>query len=87
MATAELVESGTAGVTDPMELGRSFAQLRRLMSKNKSKKVVDTRASKGRKLRFDVQTSLVGYMPPTHHLGQTPNAMAQELFSHLFSSA
>jgi hypothetical protein len=33
------VESGTANVTDPIALGRSHAQLRRMLRKNKKKDV------------------------------------------------
>lgn len=80
----ELVESGTANVTDPIALGRSHAQLRRMLRKNK-KKDVDQKASKGRKLRYDVMAPLVNFMPAITTTQQvTP--MAEELFSHLFSS-
>lgn len=46
-------------------------------------KKVDTRASKGRKLRFDVQEKLVNYMVPSH-VGPVP--WADEKISELFAS-
>lgn len=54
----ELVESGTANVTDPIALGRSHAQLRRMLRKNKKKDV-------DQKVRnvFDVRSGLSAMLP------------------------
>ena len=47
----------------------------------KRRKQVDRRASKGRRLRFDVQEKLVNFMTPveaTHHIA------SQQIFQNLF---
>ena len=46
----ELIERKTEGITDPMLLGQKWLQIQRM--RNKVKKKVDTRASKGRKTRY-----------------------------------
>ena len=44
----ELIERKTEGVTDPLRLGQKWLQIQKM--RNKIKKKVDTKASKGRKL-------------------------------------
>ncbi len=46
----ELIERKTEGITDPMLLGQKWLQIQKM--RNKIKKKVDTRASKGRKTRY-----------------------------------
>ncbi|PNH10770.1 Protein bfr2 [Tetrabaena socialis] len=50
----------------------------------KKRKVVDRRASKGRKLRYHVQDKLVAFMAPVEI---EPPAFAANLFSNLFGHA
>ena len=49
---------------------------------NKRRKVVDRRASKGRKLRFDVMEKLVGFMAPVEEGEES--ALARQLAGCLF---
>lgn len=47
------------------------------------KKQVDTKASKGRKVRYDIHQKLVNFMAPVD-LSVTSNTTRQELYSSLF---
>jgi len=76
----ELVEAGNAGVTDPITMGRNYLKIQKLRVKQKKKR--DRKASKGRKLRYDVMAPLVNFMPPIK--GREPPAVADELFTCLF---
>lgn len=58
----ELIEFKSADVTDPVQLGRQWLQLQNLRSKMKRK--IDTRATKGRKIRYVVHSKLVNFMAP-----------------------
>ena len=57
---------------DPPRLPRHWAQLRKLRSK--LKKNLDTKASKDRKIRYNVHKKLVGYMAPTDRSSFTDEA-------------
>jgi hypothetical protein len=72
----ELVESGTANVTDPIALGRSHAQLRRMLRKNK-KKDVD---QKVRNVLMSAQVSQRCSQPETNttHTRTTAGVQGQE---------
>lgn len=56
----ELIANKTAVTDDPHEMGRQWVELQRLRSKQKKK--VDTKASKGRKIRYDVHETIVDFM-------------------------
>lgn len=56
----ELIERKTASVTDPHTLGRHWVGAEKL--RHNVKKKVDTRASKGRKIRYEVYPKLVNFM-------------------------
>merc|ERR1712025_937999 len=58
----EHIEKKTAASTDSAEVGRQWLQIQKLRAKLKKK--VDTRASKGRKVRYDIHTKLVNFMAP-----------------------
>ncbi|CAF0774507.1 unnamed protein product [Didymodactylos carnosus] len=77
----EFIERKTASITDPLQISRHWAQLRKLRSK--SKKKVDTKASKGRKIRYNVHKKLVNFMAPTDRSTFTEDAK-NDLFSSLF---
>jgi protein AATF/BFR2 len=78
----ELIERKTAGVTDPIALGQQWIQLQKLRSK--AKKKVDTRASKGRKTRYDIHSKLVNFMAPTYPKSTLTDEAKNELFASLF---
>ncbi|VEN40434.1 unnamed protein product [Callosobruchus maculatus] len=77
----ELIEMKSADVTDPVQLGRQWIQLQNLRSKMKRK--VDTRASKGRKIRYAIHSKLVNFMAPIDENLWTDEAKS-ELYSSLF---
>jgi len=58
----ELIDRQTNNVLDPVELSRKSIELQNLRNKNKKK--VDTKASKGRKIKFDVHKPMVNFMAP-----------------------
>ncbi len=62
----ELIERKTNSVSDPIELSRRAIELQKLRSQNKKK--VDTKASKGRKIRFDVHKPMVNFMAPIYRV-------------------
>lgn len=60
----ELIDRRSANVADPIELARKSIELNQLRLKNKKK--VDTKASKGRKIRYNVHKPLVNFMAPIY---------------------
>lgn len=51
---------------DPVELARKAIELSQLKAKTSKKKTVDTKASKGRKIRFNIHKPLVNFMAPIY---------------------
>ncbi|CAB4069019.1 AATF [Lepeophtheirus salmonis] len=79
----ELISAKTAGVEDPNELGRQWLEVQKIRSKMKKKLAIDTKASKGRKIRYDIHAKLVNFMAPVYF--ETMNDEAKnELYSSLF---
>ena len=79
----ELIEVKSADITDPIQLGKQWVQLQSL--RNKMKKKVDTRATKGRKIRYTVHSKLVNFMPPIENSVYADDART-ELFKSLFGA-
>ena len=78
----ELIESKTGNDSnDPMLLSSKWIQIQKL--RNKIKRKVDTKASKGRKIRYDVHSKLVNFMAPVDTTTYTDQAKTQ-LFNSLF---
>lgn len=63
----ELIEHKTSVVdpNDQLALGRQWLSIQKLRSKIRKK--VDTKASKGRKVKFQTHTKLVNFMAPVDH--------------------
>ena len=80
----ELIEKKTTSSTESGEVGKHWLQIQKLRSKLKKK--VDARASKGRKVRYDIHTKLVNFMAPVRLSDQMPDNSRQELFSSLFGA-
>ncbi|KAH6579586.1 hypothetical protein BASA50_004988 [Batrachochytrium salamandrivorans] len=78
----ELIESRTADSDDPVLLAVKFAQLKQMKNKQ-GKKSVDTRASKGRKVRYHVHEKIQNFMA-SEPRGTWHEEMVSELFSSLF---
>lgn len=80
----EFIEQRTGGNTDnPIEMGRQWLALQKL--RRKVKKKVDTKASKGRKIRYDVHGKLVSFMAPIEK-GTMADSSRNELFCSLFGA-
>lgn len=79
----DLIEKKSSDVTDPIQLGRQWLKLQKLRSKMKRK--IDTRATKGRKIRYVVHPKLVNFMAPEDKSVWTEEAKT-ELFSSLFGN-
>uniref|UniRef100_A0A182NI03 Apoptosis antagonizing transcription factor/protein transport protein n=1 Tax=Anopheles dirus TaxID=7168 RepID=A0A182NI03_9DIPT len=77
----ELIEYKTSTTDSPQEISNKLAELQKL--RNKMKKKVDTKASKGRKIRYVVHNKLVNYMAPVPDYDWTDEAK-DELFGSLF---
>uniref|UniRef100_A0A3P8UCF1 Apoptosis antagonizing transcription factor n=1 Tax=Amphiprion percula TaxID=161767 RepID=A0A3P8UCF1_AMPPE len=79
----ELIERKTnaADPNDQVAMGRQWLAIQKLRSKIKKK--VDTKASKGRKVRFHVHSKLVNFMAPIDHSSMSDEARS-ELYRGLF---
>ncbi|XP_057655825.1 protein AATF [Diorhabda carinulata] len=75
----ELIEFKSADLTDPVQLSRRWMQLQSL--RNKMKRKIDTKATKGRKIRYDVHKKLVHFVSPI-----VDNLWSDEAKMELFSS-
>ncbi|UJR27185.1 hypothetical protein I4U23_008481 [Adineta vaga] len=79
----EYIERKTASITDPDQISKHWAQLRKL--RTKLKKNIDTKASKDRKIRYNVHKKLVNYMAPIDRCSFTDEAKS-DLFTSLFGT-
>jgi protein AATF/BFR2 len=79
----ELIESRITS-DDPTQLAIKFAQLKAL--NKKQKKVVDTRASKGRKIRYVVHEKIQNFMA-SEPKGTWHDEMVEELFAGLIGKS
>lgn len=79
----ELIEFRSADITDPVQLSRQWIQLQNFRSK--MKRNVDTRATKGRKIRYTVHPKLVNFMAPIDNSSWSEEAK-NDLFKSLFRS-
>lgn len=77
----ELIEYKSNVDENQAEITQKFIELQKVRSRMKKK--VDTRASKGRKIRYIVHNKLVNFMPPRDDSEWTDEAK-NELFSSLF---
>ncbi|XP_061106291.1 protein AATF isoform X3 [Conger conger] len=70
----ELIERKTSAAdpNDQVAMGRQWLAIQKLRSKIKKK--VDTKASKGRKVRFQVHSKLVNFMAPIDHSSMSDEA-------------
>lgn len=79
----ELIERKTSAAdpNDQVAMGRQWLAIQKLRSKIKKK--VDTKASKGRKVRFHIHSKLVNFMAPIDHSSMSDEARS-ELYRGLF---
>ncbi|KAF7729117.1 hypothetical protein EC973_004885 [Apophysomyces ossiformis] len=76
----ELIESRMVDTDDPMAVGMRWAASKK--TESKKKKVVDQKASKGRKLRFEVHEKIQNFMAPIP-TGDWHDEKTDELYSSL----
>uniref|UniRef100_S4R581 Apoptosis-antagonizing transcription factor C-terminal domain-containing protein n=1 Tax=Petromyzon marinus TaxID=7757 RepID=S4R581_PETMA len=82
----ELIECKTAATdsNDQLAWGRQWLEIQKLRSKVKKK--VDTKASKGRKIRYNVHSKLLSFMAPVDNSCISDEART-ELFRSLFGKS
>jgi protein AATF/BFR2 len=73
----ELIDRKTNAISDPIELSRRAIELQKL--RTQSKKKVDTKASKGRKIRFHVHKPMVNFMAPMYRVSMPEEARLNQL--------
>ncbi|XP_063830341.1 protein AATF-like [Ostrinia nubilalis] len=81
----ELIECKSADISDPVQLSRQWIALQQMRSKMKRK--VDTKATKGRKIKYVVHNQLVNYMAPekcTTWTDESTNELYSSLFGKMF---
>ncbi|RVE51406.1 hypothetical protein evm_003961 [Chilo suppressalis] len=81
----ELIECKSADISDPVQLSRQWIALQQMRSKMKRK--VDTKATKGRKIKYVVHNQLVNYMAPeksTTWNEESTNELYSSLFGKMF---
>ncbi|KAI2803494.1 Wnt inhibitory factor 1 [Blomia tropicalis] len=77
----QIIENKMSDVDDSSVITKKYIEIQRM--RNKLKKQVDTRASKGRKIRYDVHEKLVNFMAPVNKTTMTEEGK-DELFKSLF---
>lgn len=79
----ELIEYKTSSSSNANEMAKQFTELQKL--RKKMKKTVDTRASKGRKIRYVVHNKLVSFMAQDNS-SKWSEEQKDELFKSLFGA-
>lgn len=79
----DLIDRKTSSSADGSQLTRQWLEVQKLRSKLKKK--VDTKASKGRKIRYDIHTRMVNFMAPVYTHSNREQSTNQ-LFSSLFGT-
>lgn len=77
----ELIERKTADIDDPIAISRQWLEIQKL--RNKVKKKIDTKASKGRKVRYNTHSKLVNFMAQMDNCTWTDESK-DDLFKSLF---
>lgn len=78
----DLIEYKSSDVTDPVQLSNQWIQLQNMRKKMKMK--VDTRATKGRRVRYNIHNKLVNFMAPVTVYDTWTDSAKNELYNSLF---
>ncbi|XP_076244962.1 apoptosis antagonizing transcription factor [Calliopsis andreniformis] len=78
----DLIEYKSVNITDPLQLSKQWIQLQNMRRKMKRK--IDTRATKGRRIRYDVHNKLVNFMAPININDTWSDQAKDELYNSLF---
>jgi protein AATF/BFR2 len=81
----EFIDTRMQDTNDPTVLAMRFAKMKQLQKKKSSREIVDTKASKGRKIRYQVQEKIQNFMAPEPR-GTWHDEMCQELFANLLGN-
>lgn len=79
----ESIEYNSSDITDPVQLSKQWIALQNLRSKKKRK--IDTRATKGRRLRYDVHSKLVNSTASINFNDNLSDLTKNELYNSVFS--
>lgn len=78
----DLIEYKSSDVTDPIQLSKQWIQLQNMRRKMKRK--IDTRATKGRRVRYNVHNKLINFMAPITVYDTWTDIAKNELYNSLF---
>ncbi|XP_011498623.1 PREDICTED: protein Aatf [Ceratosolen solmsi marchali] len=78
----DLIEFKSSDITDPIQLSKQWVQLQNMRSKIKKK--VDTKATKGRRIRYSVHQKLINLMAPMTTLDTWTDRAKDDLYNSLF---
>lgn len=78
----DLIEYKSSDITDPIQLSKQWIKLQNMRRKMKRK--IDTRATKGRRIRYNVHNKLVNFMAPITINDTWTDHAKNELYSSLF---
>ncbi|KHN77005.1 Protein AATF [Toxocara canis] len=81
----DLIERKSAEVVDPIEMSKQWLEMQKLRQKRSKNKKIDTKASKGRKIRYVVIPKLVNYFPSTPEKVKWTHETRNQLFKSLFA--
>lgn len=80
----ELIEYKSNVGDSQSEITQKFIELQKV--RNKMKRKIEVRASKGRKIRYNVHNKLVNFMPPKDESALFTDEAKTELFNSLFGN-
>ncbi|KOX71644.1 Protein AATF [Melipona quadrifasciata] len=78
----DLIEYKSSDITDPIQLSKQWIQLQNM--RRKMKRRIDTRATKGRRIRYNVHNKLLNFMAPITVNDRWTDHAKDELYSSLF---
>ncbi|MFH4973395.1 hypothetical protein AB6A40_000104 [Gnathostoma spinigerum] len=82
----DLIDNKAQNVNDPIEMSRQWLAVQNLRQKRTKKKKVDTKASKGRKIRYVAIPKLLNFQPSMPDSIKWSHETRNQLFSSLFQS-
>ncbi|KAJ1358670.1 hypothetical protein KIN20_017154 [Parelaphostrongylus tenuis] len=85
MLLKELIDKKTNNTRDPVAMTRHYIEMQKLRSKRATKKVIDHRASKDRKIKYLPIAKLVNFHPAMPELVEWSNESRNELFKSIFT--
>lgn len=78
----DLIEYKSSDITDPVQLSKQWIKLQNM--RHKMKRKIDTRATKGRRIRYNVHNKLINFMAPITINDMWTDHAKNELYNSLF---